>query len=121
MEERSRVDKTVKWPTGTGAKGNSGVAGAVKQTDGSVGYVEEAYALQNNFTTADMKNKSGKFVAPSLDSTSAAAARASRSRPTSVRRDRLVEPGRIPDCVGQFLLVYEDMCKAASARGRPSG
>jgi len=66
------VDKTVKWPTGTGAKGNSGVAGAVKQTDGSVGYVEEAYALQNNFTTADMKNKSGKFIAPSLDSTSAA-------------------------------------------------
>ena len=46
------VDKTVKWPTGTGAKGNDGVAAAVKQTDGAVGYVEQAYALQNNFTTA---------------------------------------------------------------------
>ena len=43
------------------------MAGAVKQTDGAVGYVEQAYALQNNFTTADVKNKSGKFVAPTLD------------------------------------------------------
>src|SRR5207249_551534 len=60
------VDKTVKWPTGTGAKGNAGVAGAVKQTDGAVGYVEEAYALQNNFTTADVKNAAGRFVAPTL-------------------------------------------------------
>src|SRR5213078_1280432 len=66
------ADKTVKWPTGTGAKGNSGVAGGVKQTDGAIGYVELAYALQNNFTTADVKNKAGKFVSPTLASTSAA-------------------------------------------------
>src|SRR5204863_5316868 len=65
-------DKTVKWPTGTGAKGNDGVAGAVKQTEGAVGYVEQAYALQNNFTTADIKNKAGQYVAPSLQSTTAA-------------------------------------------------
>ncbi|MEA2293639.1 MAG: phosphate transport system substrate-binding protein, partial [Solirubrobacteraceae bacterium] len=62
----------MKWPTGTGAKGNDGVAASVKQTDGAVGYVEEAYALQNNFTTADIKNKSGKFVTPTLATTSAA-------------------------------------------------
>ena len=66
------VDKTVKWPTGTGAKGNDGVAGCVKQTDGAVGYVEQAYALQNNFTTAAVKNKDGQFVEPSLEATSAA-------------------------------------------------
>ena len=54
------VDKTVKWPTGTGAKGNDGVAGCVKQTDGAIGYVEQAYALQNNFTTAAVKNKDGQ-------------------------------------------------------------
>ena len=42
--------KDVQWPTGTGAKGNSGVAGAVKQTTGAVGYVEQAYALENGFT-----------------------------------------------------------------------
>ncbi len=66
------VDKTVKWPTGTGAKGNDGVAGCVKQTDGAVGYVEQAYALQNDFTTAAVKNKDGQFVEPSLEATSAA-------------------------------------------------
>src|SRR5207248_10299492 len=67
-ERKSQIgaDKTVTWPTGTGAKGNSGVAAAVKQTDGAVGYVEESYALQNNFTFANVKNKSGKFIEPSL-------------------------------------------------------
>ena len=55
------VDKTVKWPTGTGAKGNDGVAACVKQNDGAVGYVEQAYALQNNFTFADLKNKAGQL------------------------------------------------------------
>src|SRR5262249_62389763 len=64
--------KEVPWPTGTGAKGNAGVAGAVKQTDGAVGYVEQAYALQNGFTYASVKNKAGKFVEPTLASTSAA-------------------------------------------------
>ena len=53
------VDKTVKWPTGTGAKGNDGVAAAVKQQKGSIGYVEEAYALQNNFTTAQREEQGG--------------------------------------------------------------
>ena len=72
VEERPRRRQDVKWPTGTGAKGNDGVAAAVKQTDGAIGYVEQAYALQNNFTFADVKNKSGKYIAPTLESTSAA-------------------------------------------------
>ena len=67
------VDKDIKWPTGTGAKGNDGVAAAVKQTDGAIGYVEQAYALQNGFTFADVKNKAGNYVAPTLESSSAAA------------------------------------------------
>src|SRR5947199_39522 len=72
-EWKSKVgsDKTVKWPTGTGAKGNDGVAAAIKQTDGTIGYVEQAYALQNNFTFASVKNKSGSYVAPTLASTTA--------------------------------------------------
>ena len=74
-EWKSKVgsDKEVKWPTGTGANGNDGVAAAVKQTEGAIGYVEQAYALQNDFTFADVKNQSGKYVAPTLASTSAAA------------------------------------------------
>src|SRR3954469_11179733 len=69
-EWKSKVgsDKTVKWPTGTGAKGNDGVAAAVKQTPGAIGYVEQAYALQNNFTFASVKNEAGKYIAPTLQS-----------------------------------------------------
>ena len=106
------VDKTVKWPTGTGAKGNDGVAGCVKQTEGSVGYVEQAYALQNNFTTADVKNKDGQFVAPSLDATAAAGAGA--KPPADLRFSTINAPGAktYPISAVTFLLVYKDLCKA---------
>jgi phosphate transport system substrate-binding protein len=109
------ADKTVKWPTGTGAKGNAGVAGGVKQTDGSVGYVEQAYALQNNFTTADVKNKSGKFIAPSLASTSAAGEGV--KVPQDLRFDAInsPNPNAYPIASATFLLVYQDMCKAGKS------
>lgn len=58
--------KLVSWPVGVGGKGNEGVAGEVKQIQGSIGYVELAYALQNNFTFAAMQNAAGKYVSPSL-------------------------------------------------------
>ena len=51
----------MQWPTGTGAKGNAGVAGAVQQTTGAVGYVEQSYALQHKFTYARVKNKAGQI------------------------------------------------------------
>jgi phosphate transport system substrate-binding protein len=60
------------WPVGLGAKGNPGVAGLVKQTPGSIGYVELVYALQNKMPFATLRNKKGSFVKPSLASTSAA-------------------------------------------------
>ncbi|HET6764888.1 MAG TPA: substrate-binding domain-containing protein, partial [Longimicrobiaceae bacterium] len=55
------------------AKGNEGVGGAVKQTPGAIGYVEVAYALQNGLAMAALKNQAGQFVAPSVESTAAAA------------------------------------------------
>jgi len=60
------------WPTGIGAKGNPGVAGLVKETPGSVGYVELTYALRNNMAYGSIKNRRGRFVRPSIASTSAA-------------------------------------------------
>jgi phosphate transport system substrate-binding protein len=63
---------SLNWPTGLGAKGNPGVAGLVRQTPGSVGYVELIYALQNKMAYATIRNKKGAFVKPSLASTSAA-------------------------------------------------
>ena len=62
----------VNWPVGLGGKGNEGVAGLIKQTPGAVGYIELAYAIQNKMTFADLQNKSGAYVTPTVASTSAA-------------------------------------------------
>jgi len=106
------ADKTVKWPTGTGAKGNSGVAAAVKQSQGAVGYVEEAYALQNNFTTADVKNSSGKFIAPSLDSTTAAATGIKVPSDLGYSAINSPNPTAYPIASQTFADVFKDVCKA---------
>jgi phosphate transport system substrate-binding protein len=111
-------DKTVKWPTGTGAKGNDGVAGAIKQTQGAIGYVELAYALQNNFSTADVKNSSGNFVAPTLQSTSAAGE--GLKIPADLRFSAINSPNpqAYPIASATFMLVYEDMCKAGLSKDK---
>ena len=62
------------WPVGLGGKGNEGVSGLVKQTPGSIGYVELIYAIQNNLPYGLVKNSSGAFVKASLEGVSAAAA-----------------------------------------------
>jgi len=74
-EWKSRVGKgtSVNWPVGLGGKGNQGVSGILKQSPGSIGYVELAYAIGNNLTYAVMQNQSGNFVEPTVDSTSEAA------------------------------------------------
>ena len=64
---------SVNWPVGLGGKGNEGVAGSVKQTPGGIGYVELAYAIQNNMAFAKIQNKAGKFITPSIASVTAAA------------------------------------------------
>ena len=68
------IGKTVNWPTGVGGKGNEGVAGLVKDTPGSIGYVELNYALVNNFQFMALQNPMGSYVLPSLASTAAEAA-----------------------------------------------
>jgi phosphate transport system substrate-binding protein len=113
-EWKSKVgaDKTVKWPTGTGAKGNDGVAAAIKQTDGSIGYVEQAYALQNNFNTADVKNKSGKFIAPTLESTSAAGEGLKIPPDLGISSIDSANPAAYPIASQTFVDMYKDVCKA---------
>jgi len=116
-----KPDKTVKWPTGTGAKGNSGVAAAVKQTPGAIGYVEQAYALQNNFTYAAVKNKAGSFIAPTLAATSAAAV--GITVPANLAISTVNAPGAsaYPIVSQTFLDVYKDMCKAGVSQSVASG
>jgi phosphate transport system substrate-binding protein len=69
-------ETAVEWPAGIGAKGNEGVANNVQNTKGSIGYVETAYAKQNNLTTLKMNNKEGKTAEPKPDAVQAAAANA---------------------------------------------
>jgi len=72
-KEKVGTGTSLNWPTGLGGKGNPGVAGLVQQTPGSVGYVELIYALQNKMPYADVKNKKGNWIRPSIASTSKAA------------------------------------------------
>ncbi len=76
---------SVKWPVGLGGKGNEGVAGTIRQIDGSIGYVELIYAVQNEITYGVVRNKSGNFVKASLESTTAAAAAAAANMPDDYR------------------------------------
>lgn len=106
-------DKTVKWPVGTGANGNQGVAATTSQTTGAIGYVELAYALQNHFTTAAVKNKTGQYVTPSLDSTSKAGQNLP-NLPSDLRFSAINSPskGAYPIASATFIVVYQDTCKA---------
>ena len=70
----------VSWPTGTGARGSSGVAGALSHTKGGITYVDVAYSLMNHFTFASVKNRAGKFTTPGLRSCRPRAPRSSASR-----------------------------------------
>jgi len=64
---------SVNWPTGLGGKGSEGVAGTIKQTPGAIGYIELAYAVQNNMAFAKIQNKAGTFITPTIASVTAAA------------------------------------------------
>jgi phosphate transport system substrate-binding protein len=84
--------KLVAWPVGVGGQGNEGVAGEVSEVPGAIGYVELAYAIQNNFTYAAVKNKAGKWVEPTL--TSVAAAAAEKPDVTATNFPIVDEPGK---------------------------
>ena len=101
---------SVRWPVGLGGKGNEGVAGQIKNTKYSIGYVELAYATENKLAFADLKNKAGQFVTPSIASTSAAAAGAAKSMPKDYRVDLVNQPGKNAYPIAGFtwLLVYKN-------------
>ena len=84
---KNKVGKgtSVQWPVGLGGKGNEGVAGLVKQTPNSVGYVELIYAVQNAITFGKVQNASGKFVKADLAGVTAAAAAAAKDIPDDFR------------------------------------
>jgi phosphate transport system substrate-binding protein len=113
-------DKDVKWPTGTGAAKNSGVAAAVKQTPGAIGYVEQAYALENGFTYAAVKNKSGSFILPTIENTSAAAQGITIPPDLGISTIDSPAPSAYPITSQTFLVTYADPCKAGISSGTAS-
>ena len=86
----------------------------------AVGYVEQAYALQNNFTTAAVKNKAGNFVEPTLEATSAAGEGVDAAGGPALQHDRRRGDATYPITAVTFLLVYQDACKAG-LDARPAG
>ena len=109
---------SVNWPVGLGGKGNEGVAGLVKQTEGSIGYVELAYAEKNNLPYAALKNKAGYFVEPTFDAVSAAAAGFIKNMPADLRVEITNADGKDSYPIAGFtwLLIYKNMKDKAKAR-----
>lgn len=103
----------VSWKTGTGGKGNEGVASYVQRIKGSIGYVEYAYALQNKMITAQMKNRDGNFVKPEEESFKAAAANAHWDAAKGFYEILTDEPGKAswPITGATFILVYKNQEK----------
>jgi phosphate transport system substrate-binding protein len=106
--------KLVKWPVGTGAAKNSGVAAAVKATTGAVGYVEQAYALENGFTYAAVQNGSS-YVLPTIANTSAAASGITVPADLGISTIDSKTAGAYPIVSQTFLDAYRDPCKSGGA------
>jgi phosphate transport system substrate-binding protein len=109
-QKKVGVATSVKWPVGLGGKGNEGVAGLVKQTPGSIGYVELIYALQNKIAYGAVQNAAGEFVKASIPAVTAAAAAAVKSMPKDFRVSITNAPGAGVYPVSSFtwLLLYEN-------------
>ncbi len=103
------VATSVNWPVGVGGKGNEGVAGLVKQTPGSIGYVELVYAKQNKIDYGSVQNFDGEFVNATLESVTAAAAAAAKAMPKDFRVSITNAPGKGAYAISSFtwLLFYE--------------
>ncbi len=117
-KKRVGVATSVNWPVGIGGKGNEGVAGLVKQTPGSIGYVELIYALQNKIDYGSVQNMLGEFVRATTESVTAAAAAAANAMPKDFRVSITNAPGKGVYPVSSFtwLLFYENPKDKTRAR-----
>jgi len=109
---------SVNWPVGLGGKGNEGVSGLVKQSEGAIGYVELAYAVKNNLPYAMMQNKTGAFVEATFESVSAAAAGAVKNMPEDFRVSITNADGKDSYPISGFtwLLIYKNMKDKSKAQ-----
>jgi len=101
------MGKSVNWPTGLGGKGNEGVAGLVKQSKGSIGYVELIYAKENGLPMGAVQNKTGKFVQASVESVTAAAAGVHMPKDYRVSITNADGDNAFPISTFTWLLIYQ--------------
>src|SRR5688572_10541671 len=118
FKQKVGADASVKWPVGVGGKGNEGVTGMVRQTPGSLGYIELVYALQNKVPLGAVQNSTGAFVSPSVDSVTAAAAGAVANMPPDFRVSITNAPGADAYPIASFtwILLYESPDDKAQGR-----
>jgi phosphate transport system substrate-binding protein len=112
------IATALNWPAGVGGKGSEGVTGLVKQTPGSISYVELVYALQNKLPYGTVQNAAGEFVKASVQSVTAAAVVAARSMPKDFRVSITNAPGQGVYPISSFtwLLLYENPKDKAQAK-----
>jgi phosphate transport system substrate-binding protein len=119
-KEKVGTDKAPKWPEGVGmgAKGNEGVMGQIKNTPNTIGYVELAFAKEQNLPVALIKNSSGNFVEPSLDAVTAAAAESAGSMPDTLHQSITNAGGAntYPISSYTYILVYKEQKDAAKGK-----
>jgi phosphate transport system substrate-binding protein len=115
---KAGTDKTVNWPAGVGGKGNEGVAAYVQRLNGSIGYVEFAYALENKMTYTLLQNSAGEFVSPTIDSFQAAAANADWKNAPGFYMVLTNQPGKTswPITGASFILMYKNQKDAQTAK-----
>jgi phosphate transport system substrate-binding protein len=116
FDEKVGYDKTVTFPVGIGGKGNEGVTALIKQTPGTIGYIEYGYAKQGNISMALIENKSGQFVAPGPASGSAALA--SVELPENLRAWPVdpENPDAYPITSFTWLMLYKNYPDAAKLK-----
>ena len=112
------VKASVNWPAGVGGKGNEGVAGLIKQTPGSIGYVELIYALQNSISYGAVQTQAGEFITGNVNSVTAAAAGALANMPKDFRVSitNAPGPGAYPISSFTWILMYETPKDVAQAK-----
>ncbi len=99
--------KSLKWPVGIGAKGNPGVAGTIKATEGAVGYIGSEFAFAQKIPVAQVENSAGKYILPSLESISAAA-RVEIPADTKMMLTCSSDPDAYPISGFTWLILYKE-------------
>jgi phosphate transport system substrate-binding protein len=110
-KQKVGVGTALQWPVGLGGKGNEGVTGLVKQTVGTIGYTELSYAASLHLPVAELRNKSGAFVAPTAKAVTAAAKSSVKTIPKDFRVSITDASGKEAYSISSFtyLLVYQMM------------